>query len=169
MNGSQARFKSSVNLSPGRMFPKGLLMFMVFMLSISCNIMSCQNSETIEEITESLSRLNSEENGTLTSGESDAVVSFENLTVKPSLIHKVEPRYPEKARKAGIEGMVVLKVLVDTSGNIETTEIVKSIPQLDEAAVEAASQFKFKPGQVDQKAVRTWMTIPFNFRLKLKK
>jgi protein TonB len=98
--------------------------------------------------------------------EEEPIVEFYALSEKPEVIHRVEPAYPDLARKAGIEGMVVAKVLIDTKGNVEKVEIVKSHPMLDEAAMAAAKQFKFKPGKQRDRFVKVWMTIPFTFRLK---
>ncbi|MBN2366315.1 MAG: energy transducer TonB [Calditrichaeota bacterium] len=98
--------------------------------------------------------------------EDEPIVEFYALSEKPEVIHRVEPAYPELARKAGIEGMVVAKVLIDTKGNVEKVEIVKSHPMLDDAAKAAAKDFKFKPGKQRDRFVKVWMTIPFTFRLK---
>ncbi len=98
--------------------------------------------------------------------EEEPIVEFYALSEKPEVIKRVEPVYPELARKAGIEGMVVVKVLIGTKGDVEKVEVVKSHPMLDEAAVAAAKQFKFKPGKQRDRYVKVWMTIPFTFRLK---
>ncbi len=98
--------------------------------------------------------------------EAEPIVEFYALSEKPEVIKKIEPAYPELARKAGIEGMVVVKVLIDTKGKVEKVEIVKSHPMLDDAAIAAAKQFLFKPGKQRDRFVRVWMTIPFTFRLK---
>ncbi len=98
--------------------------------------------------------------------EEEPIVEFYALSDKPEVIKRVEPVYPELARKAGIEGMVVTKVLIDTKGNVEDVKIVKSHPMLDDAAIAAAEQFRFKPGKQRDRFVKVWMTIPFTFRLK---
>jgi protein TonB len=98
--------------------------------------------------------------------EEEPIVEFYALSDKPEVIHKVEPTYPDLARKAGIEGMVVVKVLIGTKGDVEKVEVVKSHPMLDDAAMVAAKQFKFKPGKQRDRFVKVWMTIPFTFRLK---
>jgi len=56
-------------------------------------------------------------------------------------------------------------VLVDTAGNVEKAEIVRSVPELDQAAVEAARNFKFKAASLKDKRVNSWMIIPFHFKL----
>lgn len=98
--------------------------------------------------------------------EEEPIVEFYALSDKPEVINRVEPTYPDLARKAGIEGMVVVKVLIGTKGDVEKVEVVKSHPMLDDAAMDAAKQFKFKPGKQRDRFVKVWMTIPFTFRLK---
>lgn len=98
--------------------------------------------------------------------EEEPIVPFHALADKPVVIKRIPPKYPELAKKAGIEGLVIVKVLIDTKGNVEKTEILKSHPLLDESALEAAKNFKFKPGKQRDKFVKVWMSIPFNFKLK---
>jgi protein TonB len=98
--------------------------------------------------------------------EEEPIVEFYALSDKPEVIRRIEPTYPELARKAGIEGMVVVKVLIGTKGDVEKVEVVKSHPMLDDSAVSAAKKFKFKPGKQRDRFVKVWMTIPFTFRLK---
>lgn len=91
---------------------------------------------------------------------------FYAVEIKPQLVKWVEPKYPELARKAGIEGRVFVKVLVDTLGNVVSAEVVRSTnPVFDEAALKAARQCKFKPGYQRDRPVRVWMVIPFHFKL----
>jgi len=98
----------------------------------------------------------------------DAVEEFEFFAVseKPILIKRVAPVYSELAQRANIEGTVTVKVLINTKGDVEKTEILKSIPMLDNAAVDAAMQCKFKPAKQRDKFVKVWMAIPFKFYLR---
>jgi protein TonB len=93
-------------------------------------------------------------------------IPFHWASEKPVLLKRIEPIYPELARKADIDGIVVIKVLIDKKGDIEIAEIFKSIPMLDKAALDAVKQFKFKPGKQGDKYVKVWMHIPFSFKLK---
>ncbi len=93
------------------------------------------------------------------------IVAFQDLTEKPVEIVKSNPQYPAIAKAAGIEGKVFVKALIGTHGLIEQVEVLKSVPELDAAAIEAAWQFKFKPGKVDGERVKVWVTIPFHFKL----
>jgi protein TonB len=94
------------------------------------------------------------------------IVDFVLVAEKPTVIKKVTPQYPPLAKAAGIEGLVVVKVLIDTHGDVEKAEVIKSIPMLDDAALSAGLEFKFKPGKQREKLVRVWMSIPFQFHLK---
>ena len=84
----------------------------------------------------------------------------------PSLIYKKEPEYSEEARKAKYQGTVVLYIEVDPTGRAINPRVVRSLGLgLDEKAIEAVKQWKFKPGYKDGKAVTVAATIEVNFRL----
>jgi TonB family protein len=80
----------------------------------------------------------------------------------------IQPKYPEKARKAGIQGMVVLKVKVGETGSVESVQVEEGVEghaELDEAAVEAVTQWSFQPAQKDGRPVAIEVQIPVKFRL----
>ncbi len=87
---------------------------------------------------------------------------------KPVLVNKVVPDYPRFARDAGIEGLAVVCVVVDTSGLVESAEVYASSGNraLDEAALEAARRARFQPGYQLDRPVRVMVNLPFNFRLE---
>jgi len=77
-----------------------------------------------------------------------------------------EPKYTQEARRARIEGAVLLSVVVDPDGNTRNIKVVKSLdPGLDQKAIEAVSQWKFKPGQKDGMPVAVQAQVEVNFRL----
>ena len=85
---------------------------------------------------------------------------------KPILKIKTKPDYPEKARKAGTEGTVVVTVAIRENGSVGKVLILKSAGGLlDSAAVAAAKKCKFIPGKRNGKKVKTMMNIPFRFKL----
>lgn len=90
------------------------------------------------------------------------------LSEKPEIISQVLPDYPEAIRTQGIQGTVVIKILVDEYGDVKQAEIVKSLNSvLDQAAIKAAKQWKFKPGKRGDKPVKVWMTnIPIDFKIR---
>lgn len=77
-------------------------------------------------------------------------------------------KYPEIARKAGVEGRVVVNVLIDESGRVVDAKILKSLGNngCDEAAIEAIKSVKWKPAKQRDKPVKVWVGIPVVFMLK---
>ena len=96
----------------------------------------------------------------------DEVFEFFAVSEKPVIIKKAVPDYPDLARKAQIEGKVVVTVTIDKKGNVERANIFKSVPMLDDAAIAAAMKCKFKPAKQRDKFVKVKMNIPFQFKLK---
>jgi protein TonB len=96
----------------------------------------------------------------------DEVFEFFAVSEKPVMLKQTKPDYPDLARKAQIEGTVVVTVTIGKTGIVESAVIFKSIPMLDEAALAAAKKCKFKPAKQRDKFVKVKMNIPFNFRLK---
>jgi len=98
-----------------------------------------------------------------------AGIPFPKVERKPQLVGPVLPEYPEMARAAGIEGKVVVSVVVDTLGNVTGAEVYASSGNtlLDQAAVAAAYRCAFVPGfQHDRPVVVQNVNVPFNFRLQ---
>lgn len=74
--------------------------------------------------------------------------------------------YPQIARDAGIQGQVVVRVLVDKTGNYDRHKVVKSVhPILDEAVQAHLSKLKFTPAIQGGRPIKFWVNIPFNFKL----
>jgi len=96
----------------------------------------------------------------------EEVYEFFAVSEKPVLISKAVPQYPDLARKAQIEGKVVVTVTIDKTGNVEDAKIFKSVPMLDEAAMAAAMMCRFKPAKQRDKFVKVKMNIPFDFHLR---
>jgi TonB family protein len=87
-------------------------------------------------------------------------------TTLPIPIYRVDPEYSETARKAKYQADVVLSVGVDTSGRVVAVNVVKSAGLgLDEKAIQAARQWKFKPGTKDGKPIEMQARIDMTFRL----
>ena len=96
----------------------------------------------------------------------DEVFEFFAVSEKPIMLQQAKPEYPDLARKAQIEGIVVVTVTIGKTGLVESAVIFKSIPMLDESALEAAKKCKFKPAKQRDKFVKVKMNVPFNFKLK---
>jgi TonB family protein len=84
----------------------------------------------------------------------------------PVLLHKVEPEYSEEARKAKYSGTVLLYIEVTPDGRASNIRVQRSLGLgLDEKAIEAVKQWKFKPGYKNGQPVTVAATIEVNFRL----
>jgi protein TonB len=84
----------------------------------------------------------------------------------PQPVVQVQPEYPEVARKAGLEGRVIVAAVVDENGNVIQASIHSSTnPIFNDAALEAAKKMKFKPARQKDIAVKVKVLIPFVFRL----
>lgn len=77
-------------------------------------------------------------------------------------------KYPDIARKAGIEGRVIVNVLVDEKGRVVDTKILKSLGHsgCDEAAIAAIKAVRWRPAKQRDRPVKVWVGIPVIFKLK---
>jgi TonB family protein len=81
------------------------------------------------------------------------------------LIKKVDPLYPEDARHDHIQGQVVLQVIIDKNGDIESVMLVSGHPALAPAAIEAVKQWKYKPYLLNSQPVQVETQVVVNFTL----
>jgi protein TonB len=91
---------------------------------------------------------------------------FVPVEKEPVVVKKVEPKYPELAMRAGLEGKVWVKIWVDKEGKPRQVIVLKSDAEIfNEPAVEAAKQFVFTPAYMNNGPVAVWVSVPFKFRL----
>ncbi len=84
----------------------------------------------------------------------------------PQIIKRVLPVYPEMALRAGLEGKVWVKVLVDKEGKPRKAIVIKSTTEIfNDVAVDAAMQFLFTPAVMNGGPVKVWLSIPFKFTI----
>jgi TonB family protein len=83
----------------------------------------------------------------------------------PAKIVNVPPVYPQEAQDAKIQGVVILEVIVGEDGSVTDVEVLRSIPQLDAAAVEAVKQWRYQPTLLNGVATLVRMTVTVNFTL----
>jgi periplasmic protein TonB len=78
------------------------------------------------------------------------------------------PRYPFVARRRGLQGDVILEVLIDRHGNVEDLRVWKSSghPILDRAAMDSVKKWSFVPGMRGNEPLEMWVRIPIQFELK---
>jgi TonB family protein len=83
----------------------------------------------------------------------------------PARLVEVQPKYPSFARMSKIQGTVGVSIVIDAFGNVEKAQVVQSIPQLDNAALEAVRKWKFSPTVVDGVAVPVTMVVRVKFEM----
>jgi TonB family protein len=84
----------------------------------------------------------------------------------PTVTHKVEPEYSKEAARARFEGTVILFVVVDQDGKPTNLKVIRPLGLgLDQKAIEAVEQWRFKPGMKEGRPVAVQATIEVNFRM----
>jgi len=83
----------------------------------------------------------------------------------PQRIVHMQPVYPAVARIGKVQGTVDISVVIDAGGNVERAQVVRSIPQLDSAAIDAVRKWKYSPTIVDGVAVPVTMVVKVTFAL----
>jgi TonB family protein len=90
------------------------------------------------------------------------------LTVPPKLVSTPKPEYPPLARKFGVQGVVVMNVLVDDQGRVEDVQLVERISQdvgINEAALQVARGARFKSATRDGVPIKMWTRLRIPFKL----
>lgn len=95
----------------------------------------------------------------------EEILEYFMVEEKPVLIHRVAPVYPPVALKAGIEGTIHLKILVDKAGIVEQSAAVKGKEIFHKAALRAVNQYRFKPARQNDRPVKVYLVIPIRFRI----
>ena len=83
----------------------------------------------------------------------------------PAIISNVAPVYPEVAKVARVEGVVLIEAVIATDGSVREARMVRSIPLLDQAALDAVRQWRYQPVLLNGVPVEVSMTIAVNFVL----
>ena len=92
--------------------------------------------------------------------------SPKEVDVKAEILKRPEPGYTREARRAGVQGNVVLRVLLLANGKIDRVRVVRPGPYgLTENAIRAACEIKFKPAIKAGKEVSEWAQLEYAFRL----
>lgn len=92
--------------------------------------------------------------------------SPKEVDVKAEVTAKPDPTYTREARRMGIQGVVVLKVLLLADGKLDRVRVVRRLSfGLTENAIRAACGIKFKPAMKAGKQVSQWVELQYAFRL----
>jgi TonB family protein len=84
---------------------------------------------------------------------------------EPKKIKDVKPLYPDGARAAGVQGVVILEVIITYDGTVREVRVLRSIAMLDDAAADAVRQWQFTPTLLNNQPVEVVMTVTVNFTL----
>jgi len=85
----------------------------------------------------------------------------------PVRIYAPDPHYPEEARHARVQGVVILQTIIDLAGNVTDVRVLKGLPSgLTEAAVEAVSSWRFKPATLEGKPVAVYYLVTVSFSVQ---
>ena len=95
----------------------------------------------------------------------EEVLEFFMVEDKPIITKNVRPVYPELARKAGLSGRVFVRFMVGRDGRVHEVQILKGEEIFRQAAIDAVSQFVFKPAMQNDKPVSVWMSQAIKFDL----
>ncbi|MEX1114302.1 MAG: TonB family protein [Akkermansiaceae bacterium] len=91
-----------------------------------------------------------------------------DMDTPPVPVNRLPPQYPGSLLKKGIGGKVIVTCVIDADGNVASTRIKQSSgqPELDKAALNAVSRWKFKPAKRAGKSFKATCNIPFTFEVK---
>lgn len=84
----------------------------------------------------------------------------------PVKIYSPRPLYTEEARRAGVQGIVILEAVVDAEGTVRNVKILKGLPMgLDQSAVDAVMTWRYEPARMEGRPVPVYFTFTISFSL----
>jgi len=84
----------------------------------------------------------------------------------PKLLRRVQPDYPQAAQAARIEGVVTLEATTDVYGRVQSVRVIHSVPLLDQAAIQAVSQWVYEPMVINGRPRSVTFTVNITFKLQ---
>jgi protein TonB len=87
--------------------------------------------------------------------------------VEPFEVFRLNPVYPEAARRARIQGTVILEAVITKMGEVQSVRILRSAhPLLDRAALDAVPQWRYKPAKLNGRPLAVYLTVTVHFQLR---
>jgi TonB family protein len=87
--------------------------------------------------------------------------------LRPEKISGLSPVYTEAARRARVQGVVIIEAIIDEAGNVTDAKVLKGLPMgLDQSAHEAIKTWKFKPATLDGQPVKVYYVLTVNFQVE---
>lgn len=86
---------------------------------------------------------------------------------RPEMLSGAQPRYTEPARRARIQGTVILEAVIDQKGLVTDLRVLKSLPLgLDQSALDAVRDWRFRPATLEGRPVKVYYTLTVNFQIQ---
>ncbi len=96
-----------------------------------------------------------------------APLRIEGEVRRPEIVAQVKPEYPEKARREGTRGTVIVEAIIDEDGCVVNIRPLKELPNgLTEAAMTAVRQWVFSPATLEGKSVKVYYVLTINFSVQ---
>ena len=97
----------------------------------------------------------------------DAPIQVGGAVLKPEVLVRTEPRYTELARRARVEGVVVIRAVIDERGYVTDVQLLRGQPMgLDQSAMDAVKTWRFKPATLHGQPVKVYFNLTVNFTLQ---
>ena len=94
------------------------------------------------------------------------VYTGKEVDKKARVLRKPEPKYTKDARKHGIEGTVILRVVFASTGRVTNIHVISGLPDgLTDRSIEVAQRIKFEPAIKDGHPVSMWFELQYNYHL----
>jgi TonB family protein len=84
---------------------------------------------------------------------------------EPRKMFDVKPVYPSEAMAAKISGIIIIEAVIDTAGGVRDAKVLRSVPMLDQAALDAVKQWRYSPTLLNGAPVEVVMTVTVNFTI----
>ena len=95
------------------------------------------------------------------------IVRYDGTITRPVQLSGRQPRYTELARRAGIQGVVILEAVIDKQGRVSNVRILKSLHStLDAEAMAAVKDWTFEPARQGDRPVSVYYTLTINFQIQ---
>jgi protein TonB len=85
---------------------------------------------------------------------------------RPELIKKVDPIYPPIAKAARVAGMVIIEAIITKDGSVRDARVTRSVPMLDQAALDAVNQWRYTPTLLNNQPVEVIMSVNVTFAIQ---
>lgn len=93
------------------------------------------------------------------------VLPFMDGMTRPELVSKVDPDYTREARDANVEGLILTKCVITTTGTLRNCRIVKGLPLMDQAVLSALAKWRYSPVMYQGKPAAVEYVIPVRLKM----